>query len=246
MFSNVGMNPYGPGGSVVTAQPQTPSSPVEPGKENASAARGERAASASAPETTQRVDPAKQTMRAEKVPVQERREDRVPGPAPALPQRAETSLFLSVKERQAEALQPPPDPDAPAGPPPAFQQSPLEAERRASLAADAVQLKPDDTLPASPTRPEAEGEAAEATDLFEADPKSDPAAGLPGATPEAQPQATQARADEAALEAAVRKLVEDAQQIDVPPKPDIKAETNFANIQQMDRQEPAGSVDVTR
>jgi len=98
MFSNVGINPFGPGGASVNSQPQSASPPTDPGKESQGAARGESAASGARPETMVRVDPMRQSDRSRKIPSQDRKE-------------------LS-------------NPDAPTGPPPTFEETPLERQAR--------------------------------------------------------------------------------------------------------------------
>lgn len=117
MFTNVGVNPFGPGGAPVSSQPQSAQSPTDPGKEATGSARGEAAASSDAPQTAERVDPARQSDPTARLRDGERRDepdrDSPIGPIPSFDRSP-----IEARRQELAAPPPPPEPSdaaAPAG-----------------------------------------------------------------------------------------------------------------------------------
>lgn len=248
MFSNVGMNPYGPGGGIVTQQAQSATSP---GADSRSAMRGETGAAAARAETVERVDPARQA--APSAPLPEK---------PPAPRSAEfgTRFVPIVTPQQAleggAGASDADGPDAPAGPPPAFQRSLLEARLAQTSAPDpapatisapeppaAVTPEPDAVRELTDPGPEATGRSG----LEPADPGavSAPSPSLPALAD--APSAFATAADDAdPLRAAIRRILADGDPVPVPPSAENRAEAEFAGLRRMDVPYDTATVDLSR
>jgi hypothetical protein len=126
------------GPAAFPASPLAPSA-AERAAQGAQPAVGETSAGATRPETANRVDP---------------------------PRVIPASLPLPEERRRADPLLPP-DPQAPAGPPPAFDATPLERAREAALAPADLVARPQAAPPGETGSPEdgrAPDPAAEARD----------------------------------------------------------------------------------
>ena len=158
MVSVVGVSPLPAGALPSTTSPP----PAAGGADPRAAGVGEQAPSGRGAEIAERVEAARQADRMLKIRDEERRGDAPPAPAPDRP------ALLSFLADQAEGTAPPllpPDRSAPTGPPPAFDRSPLDAERELRLGPDGTTGEPPPIEEAStPARP-AEAAAPESDDL---------------------------------------------------------------------------------
>jgi hypothetical protein len=272
MFSNVAMNPYGPGGSVVTAQ--SPRS-GQPGEDPRSAAPGERGAAGTRAETVERIDPPAQPATAAALPQEDRREGTGPSPrpeAPAFGTRFTPMPLPPLLEPGGETGPRGPDgtadEDALAGPPPAFRRSVLEARRAETVASD--------TAPATISAPGPTSDRAEAfspdaapavpAGIAEADGRASDDQPVPTAALNAEVSvgatrdtAADAAADPAIptageasaaaddpLTAAIRRLVAESAEIEVPPSAEERAVAEFTSLRRMDAPYDTATVDVMR
>lgn len=240
MFSNVGMNPYGPGGVVVTSQSPAPTAP---GTDTASATRGETGASRVRPDTVQAVDPPRQATPAASLPE---------GPG------TEGSAGLSVSQRLAElAARFTPQPEVaateraaaedaaasgPAGPPPAFRRSLLEAQRAETIGPDPA--------PATISAPEPPDRAAR---------RAEPGSRVEeaGETLVTPPPGTaeDIRANDSTegpvdtgdpLLATIRRIMDDERAAGVPPSAEARAEADFSGLRRMETPYDTATVDILR
>lgn len=253
MFSNVAMNPYGPGGSIVTAQSPRGG---QPDHDPRSAAPGERGAAGTRAEAVARIAPPAQPATAAALPREDRRDAPEPQPRPeaagfgtrftpmpfppALGPKAGSEDRVEPKGPDAEGAA---SGDVPAGPPPAFQRSLLDARRAETVAPDPA--------PATISAPEP---AEAAPETFSA-----PAMGAAGAPPDAVTVvadgtaaetparlATTSPSDADPLTAVIRQLVAESAQIEVPPSAEDRAEAEFSGLRRMEAPYDTATVDVTR
>jgi hypothetical protein len=252
MFSNVGMNPYGPGGGIVTQQAQTATLPQS---DSRSAVRGESGAAAAKAETAERLDPARQSVPAAPLP-----------DAPQAPRSAEfgTRFVPMVTPEQARVAvdrsADPTDARAPAGPPPAFRRSLLEARMAETSAPD-----PAPAIISAPEPPEAATATAPAAAVDQLRAQAAPGAMDPSAPPETRSlpavaakapelaedetqSSVRAKRDEDAdpLRAAIRRLLDDGDPAPVPPSAEKRAEAEFAGLRRMEVPYDTGTVDLSR
>lgn len=236
MFSNVGPISHGSGGPIVSSQTQPTTSP---GADARSAARGEAGAAALRAETAERVDPPKQT-------------GPVAGPSQE-PRRMSAPDEVSISQRLAEVvarITPLPEPEpqfpspdvpdplddaAPAGPPPAFRRSLLEAQRSETVAPDPA--------PAIVSAPEPPDQAAtRPTEVAEATP-TDP---IPAAADDPPAAPAEAEAEDDPLIATIRRLMTESPVPSVPPTPEARADAEFSSLRRMAAPYDTATVDVSR
>ena len=184
------------------------------GSDPRTAGSGEQAASGRGAETVDRIEAARQPDRALRVRDEERRADAPPEPAPERPTL--TAFFAPPTEAGPQLL--PPDRTAPTGPPPAFDRSPLDAERELGLNLLETRAEALRSPDATPTGPQE----------------------LSGAAPVSPDEAEPAQAE--ADPANGRELT----QADVPPRADERAQTEFSSIRRMETPYDTATVDVTR
>ncbi|MGI1663143.1 hypothetical protein ACRDNQ_12940 [Palleronia sp. KMU-117] len=268
MFSNVAMNPYGPGGSSVTAHSPRGG---QPGQDPRSASPGEAGAAGTRPEAAERVDPPPQPATAAALPQEDRREGMGPGP------RAEAAVFgtrftpmpfppagKSGTENagKGDAGDAPRDApvdapvDATAGPPPAFRRSLLDAQRAETAAPDSSPSTISAPEPPAPT-PEAavsgpvRGGAVEVDGLAPSIRPSSAAVGTAGGQPDETSDtpvdpASNTPPDDDPLRAAIRQLVAESARPEVPPSAEERAEVEFTSLRRMDAPYDTATVDVLR
>ena len=232
MFSNVGMNPYGPGGTIVTSQAQPPTTP---GTDARSTARGEAASSGAGAETVERVDPPKQAAPAADLP-QGSRQD-IPGdPAAGSGRLAGFGSRFTPLPGPISDGQNPIDGVAdtgPAGPPPAFRRSLLDAQRAETIAPDPA--------PATISAPEPPDRAAPQAERTAGD-KAVADAALP---PSVHTAKTADEADDPLI-ATIRRLIDEGLPPSVPPSAEARAEAEFNGLRRMAMPYDTATVDVSR
>ena len=124
MVSAVGV-PLFPSGALPSANTLPPAAA---GADPGAAGSGERAASGASADTAERVEAARQPDRTLKIRDEERRADT----PPAADRPPLVTFFANPPEAAGPQLIPP-DLSAPTGPPPAFDRSPLDAQRELRL-----------------------------------------------------------------------------------------------------------------
>lgn len=164
MVSVVGVSPL-PASALPTSNLPPPAAA---GADPRAAGAGERAASGRGAETADRIEASRQPDRTLKQRDEERRSDAPPAPAVDRPPLA--TFFAPTAEAGPQLL--PPDRSAPTGPPPAFDRSPLEAERelRIDPADTAIGTPPADDIPAPAVAPDDAAEPVQ-TDAPEPEPE---------------------------------------------------------------------------
>jgi hypothetical protein len=233
MFSNVGMNPYGPGGGIVTQQPQTATLPQSDAR---SAVRGESGAAAARAETAERVDPARQAVPAAPLP------DRPPSlRSPEFGTRFVPMVTPQQAGRPEDRGAQAPDDGAPAGPPPAFRRTPLEARQAETSAPD-----PAPATISAPAPPEtATTTATDPVAVPEPDIVAEETAG-PATSAEKGPESAASDTEDDRLRAAIRRLLADGDPAPGPPSAEKRAEEGIAGLRRMDVPYDTATVDLSR